>query len=135
MTARLVALLATALIFGLMDAVWLRTMFPRLYQPQLGAILGELRWAPALIFYALYIIAIQYFAVAPGLKAGQWQVALLNGALFGFFAYATYDLTNHATLKQWSTLVTVADMAWGAFATGATAALATAIALAVTRQS
>ena len=130
--ARVIAALATAIIFGALDAVWLRTMFPRLYQPALGSLIGDLRWAPALVFYALYVLGIQIFAVAPGLKAGQPAVALTYGALFGLFCYATYDLTNQATLRQWSIKVTLADMAWGAVATGTAAALATMIALALT---
>lgn len=127
----IVALVLTGLIFGALDAVWLNTMFTRLYQPEIGELLGPLRWAPALSFYLLYMIGIQIFAVAPGLASGKWTTALLYGALFGFFCYATYDLTNHATMKVWSLKVTLVDIVWGTVATGAAAALATAITLAV----
>lgn len=127
--AQFVALLLTAIIFGAMDAVWLSTMYTRLYQPEIGELLGPLRWAPALIFYALYIIGIQIFAIAPALRAGNWTTALVYGALFGFFCYATYDLTNHATMKLWSVKVTVLDIIWGTLATGSAAALAAAITL------
>ena len=100
---------ATALIFGLLDAIWLRTMVSKLYKPEIGALLMDgWRPAPALIFYA----------VAPALAAGKWQVAAQYGALFGFFCYMTYDLTNQATMKMWSTKVTLADIAWGSCATG-----------------
>ncbi len=124
-----VAALVTALVFGAMDAVWLNTMMTRLYQPEIGELIGDLRWGPALAFYVIYIVGIQIFAVAPALKSGQWTTALLYGALFGFFCYATYDLTNYATLKVWSLKVTIFDMIWGAFATGTASAVAAAVTL------
>ena len=73
---------------------------------------------PAVIFYLLYILGMMIFAVGPALKNGQWQTALIYGALFGFFCYMTYDLTNYATLKVWSTKVTVLDIIWGTTLTG-----------------
>ncbi len=106
---------ATAILFGLLDALWLRTMVPAVYRPEIGTLLMDgWRPAPALIFYALYMLGIQIFAVAPAIEAGRWQVAAQWGALFGFFCYMTYDLTNHATMKIWSTKVTLLDIAWGA---------------------
>lgn len=115
----------TALIFGLLDAVWLTKVGPRLYRPEIGELLMDgWRPAPALIFYALYMLGIQIFAVAPALAAGKWQVAAQYGALFGFFCYMTYDLTNQATMKIWSTKVTLLDIAWGTFATGLAAGAA-----------
>jgi len=114
-----VAYLATALIFGLLDAVWLTKVGPKLYRPEIGELLMDgWRPAPALIFYALYMLGIQIFAMAPALTAGKWQVAAQYGALFGFFCYMTYDLTNQATMRAWSTKVTLADIAWGTCATG-----------------
>lgn len=129
--AQLIALVLTAVIFGALDAVWLNSMYTRLYQPEIGELLGPLRWAPALTFYLLYIIGIQIFAVAPALASGKWVTAMVYGALFGFFCYATYDLTNHATMKIWSLKVTILDIIWGTMATGAAAALAAAITLSV----
>lgn len=126
------AFVATIIIFGAFDAIWLNTMYTRLYQPEIGELLGPLRWQPALTFYALYMVGIQIFAVAPGLASGKWTTALIYGALFGFFCYATYDLTNHATMKVWSLKVTLIDIVWGTVATGTAAALATAISLAIT---
>ncbi len=115
----------TALIFGLLDAVWLTRVGPKLYRPEIGELLMDgWRPAPALVFYALYMLGIQIFAVAPALDAGRWQVAALYGALFGFFCYMTYDLTNHATMKTWSLKVTLADIAWGTAATGLAAGAA-----------
>ena len=112
------AYFATAIIFGVIDAIWLRTMLLKVYRPEIGALLMDgWRPAPALIFYALYMLGIQIFAVQPALAAGKWQVAATYGALFGFFCYMTYDLTNQATLKDWPLVVTLADMVWGGFVT------------------
>lgn len=127
----IIALIATAVIFGTLDAIWLNSMYTRLYQPEIGELLGPLRWGPALAFYVLYMIGIQIFAVAPALANGKWTTALFYGALFGFFCYATYDLTNHATMKLWSLKVTLLDIIWGTVATGAAAAMATAFTIAV----
>ena len=120
MTLRAIAAyVATALIFGILDALWLTQVGPKLYQPGIGELLMDgWRPVPALIFYALYMLGIQIFAVRPALAAGKWQVAAQYGALFGFFCYMTYDLTNQATMKIWSTRITLADMAWGTCATG-----------------
>ncbi|MBU7589585.1 MAG: DUF2177 family protein [Sphingopyxis terrae] len=123
---------ATAILFGLLDALWLRTMVPAVYRPEIGTLLMDgWRPAPALIFYALYMLGIQIFAVAPAIEAGRWQVAAQWGALFGFFCYMTYDLTNHATMKIWSTKVTLLDIAWGGVATGVAAGAAAWIVLTV----
>ena len=123
---------ATAILFGLLDALWLRTMVPAVYRPEIGALLMDgWRPAPALIFYALYMLGIQIFAVVPAIEAGRWQVAAQWGALFGFFCYMTYDLTNHATMKIWSTKVTLLDIAWGSVATGLAAGAAAWIVLTV----
>ena len=114
-----IAYFATLVIFLIVDFIWLSQVGPLLYRPVLGSILApEPRMIPAVIFYGLYGIGLVYFAVHPALVDGQWQTALVKGALFGFFAYATYDLTNQATLSVWSTKITVADMVWGAFVSG-----------------
>lgn len=119
------AYVATAIVFGALDAVWLTKVGPKLYRPEVGTLLMDgWRPAPALIFYALYILGIQIFAVSPALSSGKWPVAAGYGALFGFFCYMTYDLTNHATMKIWSTKVTLADIAWGTAATGVAAGAA-----------
>lgn len=120
------AYMATAIVFGALDALWLTKVGPKLYRPEIGALLMDgWRPAPALTFYALYMLGIQIFAVQPALAAGKWQVAATYGALFGFFCYMTYDLTNQATMKIWSTKVTLADIAWGTLATGVAAGAAT----------
>jgi uncharacterized membrane protein len=115
----IIAYIATGLSFALIDSVWLRTMYTRLYQPEIGELMAKgFRLGPAVVFYLLYILGMMIFAVGPALKSGQWQTALINGALLGFFCYMTYDLTNHATLKIWSTKVTVLDIIWGTTLTG-----------------
>ena len=77
----------------------------------------------ALVFYAFFIIGILFFAVIPTLESDNWQKALLYGALFGFFTYATYDLTNLATLKNWPVKMVVVDIIWGMVLTGACATI------------
>ena len=116
----IVAYIATGVAFALIDSVWLRTMYTKLYQPEIGELMmkGGFRVAPAITFYVLYILGMVIFAVGPALNSGKWQTALLWGALLGFFCYMTYDLTNHATMKVWSVKVTVLDIMWGTFLTG-----------------
>ena len=115
-----VGYIATGIAFALIDSVWLRTMYERLYKPEIGSLMyeGGFRLGPAVAFYLLYILGMMIFAVGPALHNGKWQTALLWGALLGFFCYMTYDLTNYATLKVWSTKVTVLDIIWGTVLTG-----------------
>ncbi len=120
--------LLTAVVFGLLDFVWLTQIGPQLYRPALDEILADqIRWAPALVFYVVYIFGIVWFAILPGVERMRVRYALLQGVLFGGIAYATFDLTNHATMKVWTTTITTLDIAWGATVTGATAAVTTAI--------
>ncbi len=128
----LIAYVATGLAFALIDSVWLRTMYTRLYQPEIGELLMRgVRMGPAVIFYLLYILGMMVFAVIPAMKGGDWRIALAQGAMFGFFCYMTYDLTNHATMKVWSVKVTVLDIIWGTVLTGLAAAAGAAITNAV----
>ncbi len=131
------AYVATALVFGILDAVWLRNAGPALYRPALGDLLADqFRLAPALTFYAIYIAGLTYFAVYEGMRTNEFialtayagvPLAVLKGALFGFFCYATYDLTNQATMKVWPSHITLIDIAWGAVASGFAAGVATFI--------
>lgn len=115
---------AAALVMAGLDLVWLSQAGDSFYRASLSGVMGEKAYIPAAAaFYLLYIIGIVYFGVRPGLAEGDWRGALVNGALFGFFCYMTYDLTNMATLKIWSWKVTVVDVAWGCVVT-ATAAVA-----------
>ncbi len=116
------AYLGTGLTFAAIDAVWLTTMTERLYKPVLAPILAEKPdLKVAVIFYLIYFFGIVFLAIAPALRAGGWQRAALNGAVLGFVAYATYDLTNQATLIVWSTKLTLIDLAWGTTLTTASA--------------
>ncbi|MFA4949418.1 DUF2177 family protein [Brevundimonas sp.] len=112
----------SAVAFLVLDIIWLTLMGNRLYKPVLGPIMApKVNMVAAVAFYLIYIFGITALATAPALKEASIQKALINGALLGFVAYATYDLTNQATLKTWSTTITLADLAWGTFVTTAAA--------------
>ena len=118
----LAAYAAAAVTMLAMDAVWLSMAADLLYRPLLGDILlPGFRPVPAILFYVLYVLGIVIFAIKPALVAGRWSAAAGKGALLGFFCYATYDLTNQATLKTWPVIVTIVDMGWGTFLTASTA--------------
>jgi len=112
----------SAIAFLALDAAWLWIMGSALYRPQLGSLMLErFLLAPAIAFYLIYPVGIAVFAVAPALQAVSAFTALGYGLLFGALAYCTYNLTNMATLRGWSPVVTGVDIAWGAVATGAAA--------------
>jgi uncharacterized membrane protein len=112
----------TMVTFLSIDALWLTFASERLYKPHLSRLLADqFSLAPAALFYFIYIAGILIFAISPALKADRWTTAAIYGAAFGFCAYATYDLTNQATLRDWPVLITVVDLAWGTVLT-ATAA-------------
>jgi len=95
--------------------VWLVLVAKNFYQSQIGFLMKpDINWAAAIIFYLLFIVGLVLFVIEPAMEKGSWTHALLFGALFGLITYATYDLTNLATLKNWPLLVTIVDMAWGA---------------------
>ena len=123
--AYLTPYITALLTFILADFAWLSTMSGRLYKPVLSDILlPKFSVMPAAAFYLLYPIGLVIFAVTPALKAGNLPTALLLGALFGLFTYGTYDLTNQATLRNWTTSLTLIDMAWGGLLGAITAACA-----------
>ncbi|MDH7639357.1 DUF2177 family protein [Sphingomonas oryzagri] len=118
------AALATAISFLALDSIWLSLAAGRLYRPRLGPLLlDQFNVAPAAAFYLIYLAGILVFAVAPSLASGRWTTALARGAMLGLVAYATYDLTNQATLRGWSTTVTIADLCWGTFVTATAATI------------
>ncbi len=125
--ASTVAAYAAALVaLALLDALWLSLYMGPQIQSVLSAVVSpDLKWLPALAFYALYPVGILIFASLPALRDGGWGWGFAMGALFGFFCYATYDLTNLATLRVWSVWIAVQDVAWGAFVTGTAAAAGT----------
>jgi uncharacterized membrane protein len=121
----LVAYASSLIVFGLLDALWLSTMAGRLYRPALGdVLLDNLRLAPALAFYFLYPVGLVVFATMPAVRSGSVGAALAYGALFGLLAYATYDLTNYATLRAWNLQLTLIDLAYGTVVAALTAAAA-----------
>lgn len=106
--------LITLAVFFLIDMAWLGVVAKGFYRKHLGGLLSpKVNWAAAMLFYLLFIAGLLVFAVRPALAQGAPLQALLLGALFGLICYATYDLTNLATLKGWPVLVTVVDLAWG----------------------
>jgi uncharacterized membrane protein len=117
-----VAYVAAATIFLVVDLVWLGFAAKAFYRSNIGALLADrINVTAAVTFYFLYIAGIVIFAISPALESGSWRTSLTMGALFGFFAYATYDMTNLATLRDWPVAVTAVDMAWGTFLTGVSA--------------
>ena len=111
--------------FCLLDGIWLTVMGKLLYRPTLGDILlPSVNLPPAAAFYLIYPVGILIFAALPALKLASVSPAIIYGALFGALAYATYDLTNYATLRNWTLLISVLDIAWGAFASAMAATVA-----------
>ena len=122
--------LITVPVFFLIDLCWIGLVAKDFYQKHLGYILSpKVNWTAALLFYFLFIAGIVFFAVKPALEQQSAMRAMLNGALFGFLAYATYDLTNLATIRDWPVIVAVVDMAWGAVLCGTVAWLSYIVSL------
>jgi uncharacterized membrane protein len=111
----LVAYAVAAAAFLVADAIWLGFVARDFYRTQLGELMSpDPNLYAAAAFYALYVVGVVYFAIAPGLSAGSWATAALSGALFGLIAYGTYDLTNLAVTKGFPATMAIVDMAWGA---------------------
>ena len=128
----LVAYIAAAAGFLLLDSLWLGFVAKGFYRQEIGALLlDKFNMAAAIGFYLVFVVGVVIFTVLPALQAGSWKTALVYGALFGFFTYATYDMTNLATLKGWSLCVTFIDIAWGTLLTGTASLLGYAAARAV----
>jgi len=121
LTKTLTAYAVTAFVLFAIDMVWLRVIAMNWYQQGIGHLMtSDVKLWAAALFYLLYPVGLVLFAVGPGLEAPPWRTAAL-GAAFGFFAYATYDLTNLATLKGWPLGLAAADVAWGTFASAVAA--------------
>jgi uncharacterized membrane protein len=111
-----------------LDFVWLSRMGDSFYRPQMGDMaLAGFQAAPAVLFYLIYTGGLALLAVGPALERGGWRAGLVRGGGLGLMAYATYDLTNQATLKVWPSLLSAVDMAWGTLASAVAAAVATAV--------
>lgn len=118
-------LAVTGAIMGIFDAIWLSLVAKRFYYGQLGSLLLEKpNMVAAVLFYIIYVVGILVFALNPALAQKSWQTAAGLGALFGFVAYATYDLTNLATIKGFTPTVVMVDLAWGTCLTAAVTTLA-----------
>jgi uncharacterized membrane protein len=122
--------LATLVVMLPLDFLFLGVLAKDFFKSQVGPALGDIRYSAAFLFYFLYPVGIVIFASS---AASNWQHALLYGALFGMFCYATFDLTALALLKGWTWPAALVDIAWGAFVTGVSATLGWLIANAVQR--
>ena len=115
----IISYLLTTVVFFAVDMAWLGLIAKGLYKKYLGSFLSDhVNWPAAIIFYLLFIIGIFYFAILPAVEKNSLAKAIISGALFGFFTYATYDLTNLATLKDWPLPIVFIDIIWGAVLTG-----------------
>lgn len=124
----IIGYLLTAVVFFAIDMVWLGFVAKGLYNKYLGSFLAEqVNWTAAIIFYLLFIVGIFIFAIMPAVEKDSLMKAILLGALFGFFTYATYDLTNLATLKDWPIKIVFVDIIWGAVLTASVSASGYAI--------
>ncbi len=101
-------------VFFVIDMTWLVLVAKKFYQQQIGFLMKpDINWFAAIIFYLLFIAGLVLFVISPAVEKHSWVHALIFGALFGLISYATYDLTNLATLKDWPVIVTVVDLIWG----------------------
>ena len=118
----------TLAVFFIIDMVWLGVVAKGFYRKHLGAMLSpKVNWGAAILFYLVFIVGLLVFVIGPALAAGAPLQALAFGALFGFISYATYDLSNLATLKDWPMIVTVVDLVWGSVLGGAVSWAATVL--------
>ena len=118
----LLAYLGCGVVMAVFDAVWLTTVGPRLYRPAIGELLApEANLRVAVVFYVIYVAGIVFLAVLPAIRESSALRAVTSGAMLGLVAYATYDLTNQATLRVWPAHLTLIDLAWGTCVTAAAA--------------
>jgi len=102
-------------VFFAIDMVWLGWVAKNFYKNQIGFLMtSNINWVAAILFYLLFIVGLVIFVIVSAVNKSSWISALLLGALFGFISYATYDLTNLATIKDWPLLITIVDLTWGA---------------------
>jgi len=102
------------LVFLVLDAIWLGLVAKKMYQKNIGHLMADKpNFVAAIVFYLFYIIGLTFFVIEPAIAAQSITTALFSGLLFGAITYATYDLTNLATLRNWPIRLTVIDIAWG----------------------
>lgn len=117
--------LITLVAFFAIDMLWLGLIAKDLYARYLGYLMAEkVRWAAAIVFYLLFIAGLVVFVVQPAVQNGSWSEALVRGLFFGLVTYATYDLTNLATVRDWPFLITAVDLVWGTFLGGSVSLIA-----------
>jgi len=105
---------ATLTVFFAVDMLWLGLIARAFYKKHLGFLMApEVNWYAALIFYFIFIVGVLVFVVIPGLKENDLTMLIVKAAFFGFITYATYDLTNLATVKDWPLIITLVDLVWG----------------------
>lgn len=120
----IIRLLVAGGVMGVLDALWLSVVANKFYKSQIGTLLlDKPNMTAAIAFYVIYVVGVVLFVINPALEKGSWQHALTYGALFGVVAYATYDLTNLATLKGWTIKLVIVDLLWGAFLTAIVAGI------------
>ncbi|WP_086312928.1 hypothetical protein A5821_000496 [Enterococcus sp. 7F3_DIV0205] len=117
-----------AFTFLVLDFIWLLLIAKKMYQDHIGDLLGPTKIIPAVVFYGLYLVGILFFVVYPAIEKDNLLYAISAGAFLGVLCYGTYDLTNLATIKDWSSLVTVIDLIWGGFVTATTCGITVFIA-------
>jgi uncharacterized membrane protein len=111
----IISYILTFVVFLMVDMLWLGILAKNLYKKYLGGfITDKVNWTAALIFYLIYVAGISIFVIYPAVNKGSAGNAILMGALFGVVTYATYDLTNLATLKGWPLSIVFIDICWGA---------------------
>lgn len=118
----------TFAIFFVIDMLWIGIVAKDLYKKHLGYLLSQTpNWLAAIAFYLLFIVGIIFFVINPAIEKRSWQYALFVGIFFGFITYATYDLTNLATIKDWPLTITVIDLIWGSILSGSVSLIAYSI--------
>lgn len=106
--------LVAVVVFFAIDLIWLGVIAKNLYQKHLGYLMrNPVNWTAAIIFYLIFVVGMVFFVINPALEKSSLSYAITVGALFGFITYATYDLTNLATVKDWPVVITVVDLIWG----------------------
>ncbi|WP_137665943.1 DUF2177 family protein [Enterococcus hulanensis] len=116
--SNILKLFGTATVsFLVLDLLWLLLFARRMYQNNLGHLLGQTKFMPAAIFYMIYLIGILFFVVHPSLEKGSLFYAIAAGGFLGLLSYGTYDLTNLATIKNWPAIITIIDLIWGTVVT------------------
>ena len=116
MTSWITQYVVAALVFCVVDFIWLGTVAKSLYDRRLGDLLAPSpNLTAAVVFYAIFVAGLVFFVIHPAVEAGSWQRALFAGAFFGFVTYATWDLTNLAVLRGFPSSIVPIDMAWGTF--------------------